>query len=155
MRLSVRAVAGWAVGTCLVSWALSACLSPTLPLPPPGEPTVAELSADGKSVRILGRGALPGAEVMFLNEQLPDVNIWVMANTVGDYKVPALPVDLSTSSTNAVEIWQIYGSDSSPIMVVHVPYGVAFGANPLEDAGVTTTTPDAGQSDAGTSDGAE
>jgi hypothetical protein len=153
MRLSARAVAGWAVGTCLVSWALSACLSPTLPLPPPGEPTVAELNADGKSVRILGHGAIRGAQIIFLNEQLPDVNIWVFADSLGDYRVPALPVDLSTSSTNAVEIWQTYASDSSPIMVVHVPYGVAFGAKPLDDAGANAS--EAGPSDAGASDGAE
>ena len=50
MRLPGRAVALGAVGTFLVSWAFSACLSPTLPLPPPGQPEVAVLSADGKSV---------------------------------------------------------------------------------------------------------
>ena len=58
MRLPGRAVALGAVGTLLVSWAFSACLSPTLPLPPPGQPEVAVLSADGKSVRIKGRGAI-------------------------------------------------------------------------------------------------
>jgi hypothetical protein len=115
---------------------------------------VAELNADGKSVRIAGHGALRGAQVMFRNQQILDVNVWVVADSVGDYRVPALPVDLSSSSTNALEIWQTYGSDISPIVVVHVPYGVAFGAKP-NDAGVTMPRSEAGPSDAGVGDGAE
>jgi hypothetical protein len=144
-------VANWAVGTCLVSWALSACLSPTLPLPPPGGPTVAELSADRRTVRIVGGGALRGATVMLLNEDTQD-GVFTTAGSDGLYTVEKFPVDLSQSATNAVEIWQTYGSDSSEPFVVHVPKGVAFGAPPVDDASAPT---EAGPIDAGASDAGE
>jgi hypothetical protein len=155
MRLRARAVAGWAVGTCLVSWALSACLSPTLPLPPPGAPEIAELNADGQTVRIVGH-AVGGADVTATNVDTPGApGLLVFADSRGVYVFEKLPVDLSVTKTNRIDIWQAYGPDRSDGIRVRVPYGVAFGAAPSDDAGASTTTPEAGPLDAGSSDAAE
>ena len=154
MKLRVRAVAGWAVGTCLVSWVFSACLSPTLPLPPPGEPSVAELSADRKTVRLVGQ-AIAGASVYAVDLDTPDVpGQLVFADPHGTYVFKNLPIDLSVSSTNVIDIWQSYGSEISGAVRLRVPKDVAFGAAPVDDADGATTTSEAGLVDAGASDAA-
>jgi hypothetical protein len=163
MRWSARAVAALAVGTFVVSWGLSACLSPTLPLPPPSDPEVAVLSADGKTVRIEGGGALRGALVMGFNEE-PTVEGGAVAtaDSSGWWVLLDVPVDLSVHPTNRIRISQRYGSDDSDAIYTYVPFHVRFGAPSDEDAGA----PEAGgrcaegssaacETDAGTSDAGE
>jgi len=156
MRLPGRAVAVGAVGTFLVSWAFSACLSPTLPLPPPGQPDVAVLSSDGKSVRIKGGGAIHGASVTALNEEPSVLGAGVAtADMQGAYDIRLVPVDLSVHPTNFVRIYQSFGADISEEIHVYVPFGVAFGAPPVGDAGTPNSSEAAGPADAGASDSAE
>ena len=133
---------------------MSACLSPTLPLPPPGEPEVAELSADRQTVRLARGHALRGAVVMLANLQVPDDMRWTFADSNGLYGVEKFPVDLSSSATNTILVWQTYGSDSSGTTKFNVPKRVAFGAPPVDDAGAATTL-EGGPGDAGVGDAAE
>jgi hypothetical protein len=154
MARSARVLALGAVGTICVSWAVSACLSPTLPLPPPGEPEVAELNADGQTVRIVGHGAIQGATVNLYNDDTQD-GLWTLAaGAEGTYTFLRVPVDLSHKATNDIEIWQTYGADSSQPFVVHVPKGVPFGAVPPDDASASAQG-DAGASDAHGADAGE
>jgi hypothetical protein len=143
-------VAGLAGGTLVVSWVFSACLSPTLPLPPPSDPEVAVLSADGKTVRIEGDGALRGALVLAYNLEPSTMGAGDLgtADGNGHYVLPFVPVDLSVHPTNRIRIWQRYGSDESDPVYTIVPFHVRFGAPSDEDAG-------AALSDAGTGDAAE
>jgi hypothetical protein len=120
-----------------------------LPLPPPGQPTLAVLNSDGKTVRLEGDGALRGAMVAARNEEpsTQGAGDLATADSNGHYVLPFVPVDLTVHPTNRITMWQMYGQDSSDTVYVWVPYGVPFGATSVDDAGVTT--------DADTGDSAE
>src|SRR6185295_73059 len=92
--------AGTAFGTLLVSWALSACNSPTLPVPPPSpekleQPSVVELSPDRRSVRIAGDGAslIGDVVVLMINQETGDAER-ALVDVFGHYE-GSLPVDLN------------------------------------------------------------
>jgi hypothetical protein len=121
-------------------------------LPPPGEPEVAELSADRQTVHLARGHALRGAIVLLFNEQFPNDILGVVADSQGLYEVKKVPVDLSSSQTNMIQIWQTYGSDTSDRIRMAIPKGVAFGATPVDDG---STGSEGGAVEAGIGDAAE
>ena len=136
MRLPGRAVAVGAVGTFLVSWAFSACLSPTLPLPPPGQPEVAILSADGKERRIKGRGAIRAHRSPRSTRSRAS---WAPALQPRISR--ALTIFVSSPWTSRCTRRTSFGSTRALVQIsrteihVYVPFGVAFGAPPVDDGG--------------------
>lgn len=76
-----------------------ACLSPTLPLPPPEEPTAIELLGDGETWSIRGR-ASEGAQVIVLNEATGRGVVFEDRERAGTYTVvlPATACDLASVS---------------------------------------------------------
>jgi hypothetical protein len=49
--------------------ALSGCLSPTIPLPPPEEPTITS-GVEPNTVQLAGRNATPGAFIVVFNDNV-------------------------------------------------------------------------------------
>jgi hypothetical protein len=76
-----------------------ACLSPTLPLPPPEEPSAIELLSDGETWSIRGRCA-EGAQVIVLNEVTGRGVVFEDRELGGSYSVvlPATACDLASVS---------------------------------------------------------
>ncbi len=144
-RRRLRATARRAAGTVLVSMGLSACNSPTLPVPPPypeklTQPSDVELLADGKHVRIAGDGALrnDGIQVFMFNEEL-GAGQRADKDEFGHYE-GIVPVDLSClRPTNHVDLWQAMvdsqGGIESPLIIVTVPRGAAGADLRCNDAG--------------------
>jgi hypothetical protein len=58
-----------AVSLSIASMLQAACLSPTLPLPPPDEPTVV-FTERANVARLSGRNAVPGAFIVVFNENV-------------------------------------------------------------------------------------
>jgi hypothetical protein len=154
---SVRAVAGLALGTLLVLGSFSACDSPTLPTPPPGEepPALdipdAELASDGEHVDLAGF-ALPGATVIVINRSLLVTDI-AEASTIalasldtGSYRA-RIRVDLRCVDKNEMDIAQRdnYGNDSK-VRRFSAPNGFEDGAT--RPGGACTDAGDAGSGEA-------
>lgn len=76
-----------------------ACLSPTLPLPPPEEPSAIELLSDGETWSIRGR-CTEGAQVIVLNEATGRGVVFEDRERAGIYSVvlPATTCDLASVS---------------------------------------------------------
>ena len=92
---------------------LAACLSPTLPLPPPDRPDVAAADENGL-VRLQGVAA-PQAEVIAWNHN----NNLIAGQVTGDdsrydFTIKAEPNDL-------IELWYVVGSEESQSVRVVVP----------------------------------
>jgi hypothetical protein len=108
------AAAARAAAAPLLALTVSACYSPTLPLPPPDSPDLKQVSPDGMTVTVGGAGALPGAQVFVFNTDLGEGVI-----TTGTWNrryYAKVPVDFSRFSRNTLEIWQRVGiEDSSSI----------------------------------------
>jgi hypothetical protein len=113
-------------------------------LPPPDTPESAEISADGSSVVLSGGGALPGALVIFFNDE-PTVQAGtiVTARPNGSY-VATVPTDLRTFSVNQMEMWQRRGTQDSSVVVFLVPLHGSFA---FSDAGVPSDAADDGAHD--------
>ncbi|HEX9297332.1 MAG TPA: hypothetical protein VF881_15930 [Polyangiaceae bacterium] len=132
-----RAVAAVALGTGVLSSMLSACLSPTLPLPPPGPPGTIELSADLKTVQLTGT-ANPRAFVMFFNNyETVQKGAIVLANDQGEYAGVIVPIDLSQNVCNPFQIWQRIGSDDSAAGDFDVGLNCNHRSLPPPDAGLS------------------
>jgi hypothetical protein len=124
----------------LLAGAIAGCNSPTLPLPPPDSPQVADVSADGLTVHLVGSGASPGGLVIFFNDDLgKGVIVTTASNGVYDATVP---VDLRNFDANEMEMWQRVGTQDSSVVVFLVPLHGTF-----------TPTDDAGRSDSSSADG--
>jgi hypothetical protein len=88
---------------------LGACLSPTLPVPPP-EPLalqepLASLLGDGKSIRVKGNGASQRAMVAMWNEEM-QLGTIVKADEGGAYE-GVVEVDVSCLRPhNHIQLWQ-------------------------------------------------
>jgi len=99
----------------LLVLACAACLSPTLPLPPP-EPPRTQLSADRTTVTLDGGGAIPGAFVTVFNVELGR-GVVVTGTPQNTYHA-VLDVDLNNFLRNELQIWQRYGKDDSTYISV-------------------------------------
>src|SRR5689334_14496775 len=104
----VRSVAVAALSVALCS-TLGACLSPTLPVPPP-EPValqepLAKLLAGGRTIQVDGTDAVKGAIVALWNEEMQAGTI-VKADDTGAYQ-SLLAVDVSCKRPqNHIQLWQ-------------------------------------------------
>jgi len=110
-RRRVGAIATFAVVTWWVAAMVPACLSPTLPVPPPNAPgelqePLAQLQSDGRTIQISGTDAQPGSLVHLWNEETQNGDI-VRADSIGRYQT-VLAVDLSCAiPRNHVALWQM------------------------------------------------
>lgn len=141
---------GLGLATWLAVAASAGCESPTLPLPPPEAPQVAEVSSDGKSVHLIG-GAIPGALVLVFNDA-PTVQAGVIVTVAptGIYDA-VVPTDLGPDTVNLLEMWQRMGKQDSPVILFIVPKR-GFISNP--DAGASPSIDAASPPlDAGGADG--
>jgi hypothetical protein len=111
--------------------ASAGCNSPTLPLPPPDSPQIADISPDGLTVHLLGAGAYPGALVVVFNDDLQK-GVIVTAAPNGAYDA-VVPTDLQRFQVNELEMWQRVGAQDSSVIVFLVPLHGTF--NPAVDAG--------------------
>jgi hypothetical protein len=112
-RASVAAVRAVAVGLAVL--ALSACYSPTLPLPPPDKPESA-VSPDGTTVTVDGVG-LVGAQVFVFNTDLGE---GVITTVTGSGQFHAVvPVDFAKFRRNTLEIWQRIGIEDSTSIALY------------------------------------
>ena len=105
-----------AFAACLGLLSVSACYSPTLPLPPPDRPDSADINATGTAVTVDGAGVYPGALVFLFNTELGE---GVITTGTWNRRYHAdVPLDFSTYPRNTIEIWQRAGvEDSSSIAV--------------------------------------
>jgi hypothetical protein len=94
---------------------VSACYSPTLPVPPPDSPE-AVVSADGLTVTVDG-GALPGALVFVFNTDLGQ-GVVTTGTQYGRFHA-VVPVDFYRFPRNTLEIWQRMGIDDSSSIPVY------------------------------------
>jgi hypothetical protein len=144
-----RATASVALGTLAVSWFISACNSPTLPVPPPADPLMvpnAVLEADGEHVTLSGTQAWPGALVIVVNHTLLASNPaeairGTRVDVDGSY-LATIRVDLRCTHTNSMEIWQRNdeGFESKPkpfqAPVASGDAGLTNGGSVCTDAGL-------------------
>lgn len=105
--MSLRTRRRWLVGAalCLAAGLLSACLSPTLPLPPPSNPTVSGADADG-NVHITGY-VLPDSEVFVLNHANNAIAGQLTSNGSYDFEIRA-------AQNDAMSIWYVQDTVQSP-----------------------------------------
>ena len=97
--------------------AAGGCLSPTLPLPPPYEPTVSKVDAEGYVTLQGGVGAAdPGAIVYGYDQQNGEGSI----DTVGGSGQYRLRMPAATGDT--IVVWQEQGSERSSSVAVTVPH---------------------------------
>lgn len=89
---------------------VASCQSPTLPLPPPGQPEVSGVSSDG-TIRVEG-GAIADALVFVLNDRTGR-GVIETASPGGGYRAV-----IEARVGDPIEVWQQVGLDvSSPILV--------------------------------------
>lgn len=95
------------------SLALGACLSPTLPLPPPDRPDVSSPDANGL-VRIQGV-ASANAEVIAWNHSSD-----LLAGQITGSDA-AYDFTMRAKAQDVIELWYVKGTDQSPSVTVTVP----------------------------------
>lgn len=71
------------VGAALLGVALSGCLSPSLPLPPPSEPTTDPSSLGPDYVHLTGHHAEPDSVIIVTNNSAPRDKLGVVAQADG------------------------------------------------------------------------
>lgn len=106
-RLLRRLVLG-AAGLCL-----AACLSPTLPLPPPAEPAVS--APDGSGFARVQGVAKARAEVIAWNHN----NDLIAGQVTGDS--PFYDFQIQAEVGDVLEVWYIHGTEESASVKVVVP----------------------------------
>ena len=145
-RRRARSVAVAALTVALCA-ALGACLSPTLPVPPP-EPLalqepLAKLLTGGRTIQVEGKDAVNGGLVAMWNEETQS-GVIVKADDKGAYQ-SVLGVDVSCRRPqNHIQLWQTdMDGKTSDVKTYRLPN--SFGDIPLppDDAGC----PDAGAAD--------
>lgn len=97
------------VAALAVSLLGASCLAPTLPLPPPEEPTYVFPDADASSWTLVG-SCEPGALVLALNTVTNEGVLVQDATFSGSY---TLTIDGSTC--DLVELWQKVGNEESAL----------------------------------------
>ncbi|HTA94115.1 MAG TPA: hypothetical protein VK745_31265 [Polyangiaceae bacterium] len=100
--MSFRTRRRWLVGAALC---LAGCLSPTLPLPPPSDPTVSGADADG-NVRLTGN-VPPESEVFALNHT---------TNVIGGQLTPSGAYDFTIQAKqyDDLSVWYVKDTEQSP-----------------------------------------
>lgn len=141
-RVNSAAGLGFAAALCT---ALGACLSPTLPVPPP-EPQslqepLAKLQPGGKSIQVEGRDAMKHAIVSLWNDDTKG-GILVRADDTGAYQ-GVLQVDVSClRPKNHIQLWQVTEDGlTSEVKTYRLPNTLGDVVLPPDDAG---PCPDAG-----------
>jgi hypothetical protein len=147
-RVNSMARMGFAAALCA---ALGACLSPTLPVPPP-EPQalqepLAKLQPGGKSIEVEGRDAVKRAIVSLWNDDTQD-GILVRADDTGTYRA-TLQVDVSCRRPkNHIQLWQVTEEGvTSEVKTYRLPNTLGDVMLPPDDAGPCADAgdlPDAG-----------
>ena len=92
----------WLIGAALC---VVGCLSPTLPLPPPSDPTVSGTDSDG-NVRLSG-SVEPQSEVFALDHTNNVIAGQVTDSGLYDFKIKAQQFD-------SLSIWYVVGTTQSP-----------------------------------------
>ena len=94
------------------AWVLVGCLSPTLPLPPPGEPTVTD---QGDGTYLLQGSVPPNSEVYALNTRTMLIDGQATGETGAyGFKVEAQPLD-------PIELWYTSGTRESQLTSFSIP----------------------------------
>jgi hypothetical protein len=110
------------LGAALVGLAVSACLSPTLPLPPPSRPTVEGPDAAGY-VRLTGR--VPGGSTVSALNVRTDLVAGQQTGETGryDFQIAAAPGD-------EILFWYVRNNMNSPavVLVIEEPANSGGGA---------------------------
>jgi hypothetical protein len=104
MRSLIRALRSLTASALVV--AAGACLSPTLPLPPPEEPSLIGESADG--IWQVAGSCLEGAQVLVLNETTGRGAVYVDRAAAGHYTV-----EIEGTACDVVVVSQTLGDESS------------------------------------------
>jgi len=97
-----RSRRGWLVGAALFA---AGCLSPTLPLPPPGDPTVSSTDTQGL-VRLTGT-VQPESEVFALNRNTKLISGQYTDSGIYDFTIAAKEGD-------SISLWYVHGTVESP-----------------------------------------
>lgn len=100
--MAVRARRYWLIGAALC---LAGCLSPTLPLPPPSDPSVSGADSDG-NVSLTGT-VLPESEVFALNQSNNVIAGQVTHSGSYDFKIKAQQLD-------RISLWYVRAGVESP-----------------------------------------
>ena len=99
----LRSRRGWLLGAAL--WTVGGCLSPTLPLPPPGDPSITSTETAGL-VRLTGSVA-PDSEVFAWNHSTDAIR--------GQYtKSGAYDFTLEAQERDGITLWYVQGTVESP-----------------------------------------
>ena len=104
MRPLIRTLQSLAVAALVA--AAGACLSPTLPLPPPEEPSLVGESAAG--IWQVAGSCLEGAQVLVLNESTGRGAVYVDRASAGHYTV-----EIEGTACDVVVVSQTLGDESS------------------------------------------
>ena len=102
LAMLLRSRRGWLVGAALL---VGGCLSPTLPLPPPGDPTVSATETAGL-VRLTG-AVEPASDVFAKNHTTGKIRGQYTASGIYDFTIEAQERD-------AITLWYTQGSIDSP-----------------------------------------
>jgi len=98
----LRSRRGWLLGTAL--W-VAGCLSPTLPLPPPSDPTISSTDTAGL-VRLTGT-VEPESEVFAKNRTTDRISGQFTKSGVYDFTIEAQERD-------SIVLWYVQGTMQSP-----------------------------------------
>ena len=114
MTMLPRSRRSWLLGAVLFS---AGCLSPTLPLPPPSDPTVS--MTDTQGLVLLSGTVQPDSEVFALNHTSNLISGQYTASGQYSFKMPALERD-------GVSLWYVHGTVESPPndFVIKLPVSV-------------------------------
>jgi hypothetical protein len=91
----------------------TACLSPTLPLPPPSRPTVEGPDQQGQVV--LDGNVLGGATVYAANTRTGELRGQLYTGDDGHYRI-----QIGAEVGDELEVWYSIGTDQSPSIVFKV-----------------------------------
>ena len=106
--MALRARRSWLIAAVLC---LAGCLSPTLPLPPPSDPTVSGTDANG-DVHLTGT-VLPQSEVFALNQNNNVISGQLTESGNYDFTIKAQQFD-------HLEVWYVRDTVQSPTTEVTV-----------------------------------
>ena len=104
VAMFLRSRRGWLLGAALSLWA-AGCLSPTLPLPPPGDPTITSTETVGL-VRLSG-AVQPDSEVFAWNHSTDAIRDQYTKSGLYDFTLEAQERD-------GISLWYVHGMAESP-----------------------------------------
>jgi len=114
----------------------AACLSPTLPLPPPSKPEKIEGPDAQGIVTLTGTLPQPRARAIVFNQREGDID-QTGADAAYVLRIPAAPGE-------ELEFWYEIGLERSPSIVFLVPAAADAGTGAPNDAGADAAPTDAG-----------